>query len=276
VKGLLRGLLGREKRRFGDYNVMRLVHSGEKSSVFEACKVTAEPPVAIKLYTAGYERAAAQIERKYGIPSEAEVGMALNPASASDSASVPIVATIGQGREYGKRHRPRYVVQELVRGVTLKRLLRLVHRKGYVFRDFCSENLLVRPDGTLKLIDLGFVAPRGIAFEERSGTPSYMSPEQIRGEPLGVETDIYSLGVVLYELLTGRLPFARPAEAVDERTARKRRAEVMRMHLEEPPPEPPPEVRRRAGRLCEVMMRCLAKDPQERFHSVDELIGALA
>jgi len=288
---------GRGGDRFAGYYVTRLVHSGDKSSVFEAAKVTPEPPVAIKLYTRAYDRAADQLERKYGIPSEAQVGMILNPASAPGAAAAPIVATIGEGREYGRRHGTRYIVQEFVRGVSLKHLiscrdpsleditgslvlqmcraLRAVHKRGMVFRDFCSDNIIVRRDGTLKLIDLGFVAPVNMAFQERSGTPSYMSPEQIRGEPLGFETDVYSLGVVLYELLTGTLPYVSTIKASDERSMRRRRAEVMRMHLEEPVPELPERARRHASALCRALPRCLAKTRQERFHSVDELIGAL-
>ncbi len=287
----------RSRERFGDYHVTRLVHSGEKSFVFEAAKVTPEEPVAIKLYTWSYDRAAAELEGKYGLQSEAEVGMELNPLRAQDADDCPIVATLGKGREYGKRRGTRYIVQEFVRGVGLGHLiacrdpslkdrtqrlairmcraLQAVHRKGYVFRDFCSDNLIVQKGGVLRLIDLGFVAPPGIAFEERSGTPSYMSPEQIQGKPLGFETDIYSLGVVVYELLTGELPYVSRIAGSDEQSVRRRGRDVMQMHLREPVPQLPQELHSGAAALCEALPRCLAKDPEERFRSVEELMAAL-
>ena len=289
---------GKKKRkkadsRFGEYFVNRLVHSGEKSLVFEAARMRAERPVAVKLYKPEYDRTAARIEKKYDIPSEAEVGLTLNPAEAEGSEDVPIVATIDHGREGGKRRGGRYIVQEFVRGVSLKhmiscdtdavherigalafqlcRALHVVHREGMVYRDFCSDNVLVRAGAGIKLIDLGFVAPAGIAFEERSGTPTYMSPEQIRGKPLGVESDIYSLGVVFYELLTGRLPF----DAEGERGGGERRAEIMRMHLEERPPEIPDRFRKQARALAEAVPRCLAKNPAHRFGNLKEVMSAL-
>jgi len=286
----------RSRSRFGDYFVARLVHRGEKSMVFEASKMTSERRVAIKLYTASYDRAAAKLERKYGMPSEAEVGRMLNPGD-GPGRDVPIVATIGDGREYGKRRGARYIVQEFVEGVSLKRMiacddpslrrnvgahvfqlcraLREVHKKGFVYRDFCADNIILGRGGELTLIDLGFVAPSGLAFVERSGTPSYMSPEQIRGEKLGPASDIYSLGVVLYELLCGRPPFVSQIALDDEANAPRRRAEIMKMHLEQPPPPLPDSVRERARVLSEVVPRCLAKRPADRYGTVDELMGAL-
>jgi serine/threonine-protein kinase len=288
----------KEKSRFGDYDVLRLVHSGEKSSVFEALRPGSDRHVAVKLYTRSYERTAARLEKKYGIPSEAEVGLEINPAGQDQPRDIPIVATIREGREYNRRRGARYIVQEFVRGVNLKNLiacqdpelrrhagsyafqlcraLREVHRHDYVYRDFCSENVIVARGGDLTLIDLGFVAPVGMAFEERSGTPSYMSPEQIRAEPLGYESDIYSLGVVLYELLSGRLPFGSEFSRGDEQGRDKRRADLMRKHLQEHPPDIPEKVRNRAPALSRVVPRCLAKDPEDRYSSIDELMSALA
>lgn len=286
----------KDRSRFGDYDVMRLVHSGEKSSVFEAVRPGAGRHVAIKLYTPTYERTARRLEKKYGIPSEAEIGLELNPDETRRD--IPIVATISHGREYKRRRGARYIVQEFVEGVNLKNLiacqdpdlhrhagsyayqlcraLREVHRHDYVYRDFCSENVIVARGGDLTLIDLGFVAPVGMAFEERSGTPSYMSPEQIRAQPLGFESDIYSLGVVLFELLSGRLPFTSEFSRDHEEGPDKRRADLMRQHLNQAPPEIPEKVRRRAPALSRVVPRCLAKDPEERFGSIDELMSALA
>lgn len=291
---MLFGLRGRS--RFDEYDVLRPVHNGEKSTVYEAARPKSDERVAIKLYTRSYDRTSRRLEKKYDIPSEAEVGLELNPVG--EDKKVPIVTTIEGGTEYGRRSGRRYIVQEFVQGVSLKnmiacedpdldryagsyayqlcRALREVHAHDYVYRDFCSENVIVCRGGDLTLIDLGFVAPVGLAFEERSGTPSYMSPEQIKAEPLGFESDIYSLGVVLYELLSRHLPFRSDLPRDDPAGAARRRAQLMRKHVEEPPPELPEEVRRRSPALSAVIPRCLAKDPEQRFSGVQELMKALA
>jgi len=287
----------KSESRFGQYFVTRLMHKGEKSLVFEATTMTSDEPVVIKAYTKAYDRAAAQLERKYDLLSEAQVGMMLNPGTWDKSKEMPIVATLGEGREYGKRSGPRYIVLEFVQGVCLKRLiscndpalqqnvgsyvfqlcraLREVHRRDLVFRDFCSDNVVVGKGGKLKVIDLGFVAPAGKAFEERTGTASYMSPEQVQGKPLGFESDVYAVGVVIYEMLMAELPFVSKIEGDDEASAARRRLDVMRMHVEVPPPELPKRVRERTRVLSDVVIRCLAKKPQDRFRTIDELMAAL-
>jgi serine/threonine-protein kinase len=168
-------------------------------------------------------------------------------------------------------------IQERVGSIVFQlcRALRLVHKRNYVFRDFCSDNVIVDRTGALTVIDLGFVAPVGIAFEERSGTPSYMAPEQIRAEPLGFEADIYALGVIIFELLTGELPYVSRIAGDDPESARRRRLEVMRMHLDSPVPGLPEPVRTGIPVLGEVMTRCLQKNPQDRFHSAEEVMAAL-
>jgi serine/threonine-protein kinase len=96
------------------------------------------------------------------------------------------------------------------------------------------------------------------------GTPLYMSPEQLRGEEVDARADIYSTGVVLYEIFTGELPF-KGASAM----------QIMLKHLEEPPPAPRtvwPEV---PPKLEAVILRCLEKDPAARYRSVEELLKDL-
>ncbi|MFP4027473.1 MAG: serine/threonine protein kinase [Candidatus Brocadiia bacterium] len=287
----------RSKSRFSGYFVNRLVHRGEKSLVFEGSGKKTARKVAIKLYTRAYDKAAARMERKYDIPPEKKVGLELNPAEREDSSEVPIAATIGGGREYDKRRGARYIVQEFVDGVSLKHLiacedplvaknlgsfvfqccraLRKVHKKGYVYRDFCTDNLLIlRPD-RLKLIDLGFVAPSGVAYEERSGTPTYMSPEQIQGKKLGPPTDIYSLGIVIYEMLTGSPPFVSDQIGENTTAVEKRSAQLMRQHLEKSVPPLPEETRQQNRILAGILPRCLAKNPAHRYDRIDELIGEL-
>ena len=294
------GFLGfgrKERGRFGDYFVTRLVHKGDKSSVFEAQKVTEEEPVAIKLYNRQYDRLIAAIQKKYGIPSEAEIGLLVNQPPGEESPDYPLVRTLGEGQEHGRRSGARYIIQEFVRGVNLKHLiscrdrsirehlgsfvlqmcqaLRIVHKKGFVFRDFCADNVLVRPGSKVTVVDLGFAAPVGTAFQERAGTPSYMAPEQIRAEAVGFEADVYALGMIVYELLTGELPFKSDTTGDDPESINRRRLETMRMHLERPVPELPERIARRTPKFCRAVTKCLQKDPKDRFHSVEELIATL-
>jgi len=185
-----------------------------------------------------------------------------------------------------------YISMEYVRGVTLRYLLdqsgrlpysaglRLAkqlcaglgaaHAVGVMHRDIKPENLILEPTGNAKLMDFGIARPvRRIEAGQTEagfivGTPLYLSPEQLQGHEIDTRADIYSTGVVLYEMFTGVLPFTAP-NAV----------EIMLKHLREPP-EPPrthwPEI---PPRLEAIVLRCLAKEPDARFRSVEELLRDL-
>ena len=293
----MRWLFG-HAHRFREYRVVKVVHDGDKSSVFLVEQEDAGGEVvALKLYKRSYDRLARQIEERYGIPSEGEVGLSLNPPPERHFKHYPIVQTIRHDWEFGRRNGARYIVQEYVEGVALKRLvtcrdvrvarypaaflleccqaLRVVHAAGYVYRDICAQNLIVQPNKRVKLIDLGFTVPRGIAFPECSGTPSYMSPEQIRAEPLEPTSDVYSVGVLGYELLRARLPYRSAIPGDDDASVEARRREVMKMHLEEPVPELPERFWERRPRLCAFVTHCLQKDPADRPQCADEMINEL-
>jgi len=102
-----------------------------------------------------------------------------------------------------------------------------------------------------------------------------MAPEQIEARELTPASDIYAVGIMLYEMLTGRLPYVSDITGEDPASEEKRRREVMKMHLEEPEPTFPDAVRRRSERLCTVAERCTRKDPSERYQSVPALLAAL-
>jgi class 3 adenylate cyclase/tRNA A-37 threonylcarbamoyl transferase component Bud32 len=185
-----------------------------------------------------------------------------------------------------------FISMEYVRGVTLRYLLDQTHRLPYsaglrlakqlcaglgaahavgvMHRDIKPENLILEPTGNAKLMDFGIARPirRMEAGQTEAGfivgTPLYMSPEQLRGEEVDARADIYSTGVVLYEIFTGELPF-KGASAM----------QIMLKHLEEPPPLPRtvwPEV---PPKLESVILRCLEKDPAARYRSVEELLKDL-
>lgn len=135
------------------------------------------------------------------------------------------------------------------------------HEAGVVHRDIKSSNLMIDPTGQLKWIDFGIALVQGRERMTREGglmgTPAYMSPEQVRGEVGTIRSDVYSLGVVLYRMLTGGLPFRGKGEY-----------DVMRAHVETLPPPPREQGVAIDASLESVLLRALAKDPEERFPSV--------
>ena len=141
--------------------------------------------------------------------------------------------------------------------------IRFAHRHGIVHRDIKPHNVLVDGEGRLKVTDFG-IARAGVSqmTEEGSiiGTAQYLSPEQAKGAPVDQTSDLYSVGVVLYELLTGVVPFSGDTPV-----------EIAMKHLSSIP-EPPSTKRADVPRdLDLVVMRALAKDPAERYQSAEEM-----
>jgi serine/threonine-protein kinase len=283
--------------RFGAYAVRRTVHDGEKAMVFEARSLTTHHSVAIKAYKPLYDRTARRMRKKYSLRSEGEIGMLMNPRVEGPRRSYPVVRTLHFGNEFGKSGSPAFIVMEYVRGAKLKSMiatrdpnlprmrvhicrqalhaLMIVHSRRMAHRDICSDNFLVSPKGELKLIDLGFCVPFGLCFEEKSGTPSYMSPEQIQAAQIVPQSDIYSFGVVMFELFTGRLPFQTRVRGGSDGMSRARAAEIMAMHLRDPPPEPRSLVPELNPKIEEIILKCLDKMPARRFATAEELLCEL-
>ncbi|NOK16894.1 serine/threonine-protein kinase [Corallococcus carmarthensis] len=152
--------------------------------------------------------------------------------------------------------------------------LEAAHRAGVVHRDLKSSNILVVEEGEkprLKLLDFGIAkliqqepGQEGLTTAgQRLGTAHAMAPEQFRGGSIGPPTDVYALGVLLYQLLTGRYPF----QSED-------RLELERMHLEAPPPRPSVKVPVSPA-VDAVVLRCLNKDATHRYPSVNAFLTAL-
>jgi len=145
-----------------------------------------------------------------------------------------------------------------------------------VHRDIKPENILLGVDGVAKVLDFGIAKLTSASTVTRDkivGTPEYISPEQARGEPVRPASDVYSLGIVLYEMLAGSVPFRRPQAEDPYRAA----IEVVRQHLKEDP-EP---LRKRnpnaqvSARLEKVAMRALKKDLKDRYATAKEMGQAL-
>ncbi|HZT84059.1 MAG TPA: Stk1 family PASTA domain-containing Ser/Thr kinase [Gaiellaceae bacterium] len=142
------------------------------------------------------------------------------------------------------------------------------HRHGVVHRDIKPHNVVVGKDGRLKVTDFGIARSGASQMTEAGsivGTAQYLSPEQARGAPVDPRSDVYSLGVVLYEMLTGQVPFTGDAPV-----------EIAMKHLTAIP-EPPSRLRPEVPHdLDAVVMRALAKDPDERYGSAEEMDADLA
>ncbi|MEV6108709.1 protein kinase [Streptomyces sp. NPDC051940] len=149
--------------------------------------------------------------------------------------------------------------------------LAAVHAVPVVHRDLKPRNVMVRPDGTVVVLDLGIAAVLDTDTTRLTrtgvpvGSPAYMAPEQAMGGAVGPYTDLYALGTVLYELLTGRAPF-------DDATA----LGVLHRHLYEAPVPVRDERPEVPAALAALVDRLLAKDPEERPGSAQEVYGELA
>ena len=152
------------------------------------------------------------------------------------------------------------------------RAIEAAHAKGIVHRDLKPENIMQTEDGRVKILDFG-LARMGTAFDTDMrltrtgafwGTPGYASPEQLSGKPVNFTTDIFSFGILLYELATGRHPFA----AIDSVTTISR---IIQDEVESPS--------RLNATIPEtfdrIILRCLRKKPEERYPSARELLAAL-
>jgi serine/threonine-protein kinase len=157
------------------------------------------------------------------------------------------------------------------------RALREAHALGVIHRDLKPANVFLVRHGDetdfVKVLDFGLVKNvSGVGAEELTrtglfmGSPKYMAPEQIRGEKVDARTDVYALGVILYQMLTGKVPFDRPNSV-----------NILMAHVNEPPPPMRtmnPNIELSAA-MEEIVARCLAKDPDARFRSMDDVLAAL-
>jgi eukaryotic-like serine/threonine-protein kinase len=254
------------------YQLLGQLGKGGMAVIYQARDLMLERTVAIKLLREDYSRAPAFQQRFR------------QEAKAAANLSHPNIVTV---HDFGLDHGQLFIVMEYVPGSDLKTLIRqrgrftpeaglpliiqacaglgYAHRAGLVHCDVKPQNMLITPDGRLKVTDFGIArALASIHPDEQTdlvwGSPQYFSPEQAAGGAPSPASDVYSLGVVMYELLTGSLPFQAPTAA-----------ELARLHMEVPPTPLTEMVPELSPTLEKILNKVLSKEPSQRYRTADQL-----
>ena len=267
--------------QLGPYRIEEKIGQGGMGQVFRALDTRLHRTVAIKMLPSTH---VADPDRRRRFLQEARAASRLNH---------PNIVTLHDIANDGGVD---YLVMEYVPGKTLKELIRpeglpiseaggyaiqlagalaVAHAAGLIHRDIKPANIMVTNDGQVKVLDFGLAkqltSEGAVSLDATQtvpgmvvGTVSYMSPEQTRGEPLDARSDIFAFGSVLYEAVTGRLPFI----------AASLLSTMHEIALNDPPPPSRVQPRVPAG-LEQIILRCLRKQVAERYQSMAELLEAL-
>jgi len=258
------------------YEVRGTLGAGAMGTVYDAVDRIIERRVAIKVVNRPAENDPEAVEAHARFRREAQ---------AAGRLSHPNIVGV---YDYGENQTQAWIVMELVEGGSLKgrldkherfpvpEIVRIMaevcaglqysHQRGVVHRDIKPGNIMMTPDGQVKIADFGIARLENSSMTQVGtliGTPSYMAPEQFRGEPVDLRADIWASGVMLYQLLTGEKPFEGGFSAVMHKA----------LHTEPPPPSQLSVTTPRG--FDAVIARALAKRPEDRFGSAAEFAEAI-
>src|SRR5512143_842576 len=255
----------------GRYQIIELLGRGGMGRVYRALDLKANEEVAIKLIRPDIAEDKRTLER---FVNEIKLAHMISHRN------------IGKMYHLGEDQGLHFITMEYVPGEDLKSFIRRsrrldiattvaigkqvcsglaeAHEAGIVHRDLKPGNIMIDKDGNAKILDFGIARAAGApgVTSEGSviGTPEYMSPEQVEGQEADLRSDIYSFGVLLFEMVTGRLPFAADTPFV---VAFKQQSERP-TPPEELNPQTPPQ-------LSAIILRCLAKDREERYQTTEDI-----
>ena len=270
--------------RLGPYEVVSALGAGGMGEVYRARDTRLGREIALKALPEGVASDPGRLKR---FEREARATAALSHANVitvfdvgSEDGRAFVVTEILDGTTLGARLRrgPLPVREALSLAAQAARGLAAAHAKGIVHRDVKPENLFLTTSGTLKVLDFGLASlhsgdPTHSAETTDSnptgpgsvlGTVSYMSPEQAKGLSIDPRSDLFSLGVVLHEMLSGRHPFKRTSSA-----------ETVSAILRDEPPDLATLERSVPGAVEQLVSRCLEKRPEDRFQTASDLALAL-
>ncbi|MEA2015914.1 MAG: protein kinase [Actinomycetota bacterium] len=256
------------------YRIIKKIASGGMADVFLGDDLKSGRKVALKILSSSYASDKNFVAR---FKSEAQILARLNHPN------------IVKVYDWGKFNGFYFICIEYVRGESLKEIIErkgplppetstsyaiqissallMAHKNNLIHRDIKPENILITPEGKVKVTDFG-IAKSLITDVTKTlnilGTAQYISPEQAKGEVLDHRTDIYSLGIVMYEMLTADVPF-RGGSSID----------ISLKHINEKPLKPSELIENIPEKLEKIVMHCLEKDPEARYASLSELISDL-
>jgi eukaryotic-like serine/threonine-protein kinase len=256
--------------KIGKYEILEVLGRGGMGVVYHARDARLGREVAIKMLTEGYRGNSEMLQRFYREASRTSALRHNNIVivyDAGDQDGEPyLVMEYVDGEPLDKAVRQRLELQtslSIVEQICLA--LAYAHRNGLVHRDIKPANVILRSDGVVKLLDFGIARDQTKIDTSLTstgalvGTPPYMAPERFRGAPIDGRSDIFSTGVLLYLLLTGRLPFDADYPAIIEQI------------LTFEPPLPSQVINDCPASVDAIVAKALAKSPQERYANADDM-----
>ncbi len=257
----------------GNYRIISLIGKGGMGSVWLAEDKKLKRKVALKLISEEFS-SSPQVVKRFKVEAIAQARL-----------NHPNIIQIYSFEDKGKH---KYIVIEYIDGISLSDAIKrdgkfplkkaiaifeeilsameYAHKNGIIHRDIKPANIILKKDGHPKIGDFGIAKVKGIEGLTKAGsaigTPIYSSPEQITGKKIDKRTDIYSLGILFYEMLTGRPPFSKKGKSF---------VEIAKMQLNVKPLPPSKLVKSIPEQIDHIIMKCLEKSPDKRYQNVEDI-----